>query len=96
MSPTPAPPPQPPAVTTQKISVSMPTDIMIELRETVGRGQVSQFIATAVRHELRRAAMAKWLAETADEFEPADQRYAAEIEDAFARLEEELGTGRTD
>lgn len=95
MSSTPVPPPQPPAVTTQKISVSMPTDIMVELRETVGRGQVSQFIATAVRHELRRAAMAKWLAETADEFEPADVTYAAEIEDAFEQLEAELGTGRT-
>jgi Arc/MetJ-type ribon-helix-helix transcriptional regulator len=87
------PPSQPPATTIQKISVSMPTEMVVELRETVGRGHVSEFITTAVRHELRRAAMAKWLEETEQEFGPADATYAAEMEETFSRLAADMESG---
>lgn len=64
----------------RKISVSLPADLEDELRDRAGAGNVSPYIAAAVRHQLeqdRLADLVSWL----------DETYGAVPEESIARAE---------
>ncbi|MEU6861740.1 hypothetical protein ABZ924_00465 [Streptomyces sp. NPDC046876] len=51
------------AGTTENISVSMPTDLVAEIRSRAGRRGVSGYITEAVRHQLAMDGLAEIVAE---------------------------------
>ncbi|QDY78725.1 hypothetical protein [Streptomyces qinzhouensis] len=58
---------QPRAGTTENISVSMPADLISELRARTGRRGVSGYIAEAVRHQLAMDGLAEIVASHEEE-----------------------------
>ncbi|MEV5599252.1 hypothetical protein [Streptomyces sp. NPDC052496] len=53
----------PRAGTTENLSVSMPTDLVSELRSRAGRRGVSSYITEAVRHQLAMDGLAEIVAD---------------------------------
>lgn len=70
-----------------KLSVSLPDDVVQDLKE-VAHGNVSAFVATAVRNELDRLRLQSFVAELEDEVGPVDEtevaRYSAMLAAAAA------------
>lgn len=86
------PPPEPPqnSPVYDKISVSMPREMIIELKEIVGKGGVSQYITETIAERMRRDAMREWLREAEASGATYDEEYAAEIDAAFERAAESM------
>lgn len=96
MTPPIPPPPVPPEPTGtyQKISVSMPTEILVSLRDVAGRGNVSPYVTQAVRERLQRDYVAAWLERAARESGPPDEEFAAQLEAGYAEaLESWMASG---
>lgn len=70
-----------------KLSVSLPDDLVSDLRE-VARGNVSAFVAAAVRNELDRRRLHVLVRELEDEVGPVDEaevaRYSAMLAEVNA------------
>lgn len=69
-----------------KISVSLDDDLLAELKEAAG-SNVSGFIASAVRRQLRRKELDAFLSELEDELGPPSEDELAEAAAAFDRVE---------
>lgn len=68
-----------------KISVSLEDDLALALRREAA-GNVSQFVARAVREALARAQMLRALDELDEEFGPVDPAIQEEVDELFAEL----------
>ncbi len=66
-----------------KLSVSLPDDLVQDLKE-VARGNVSAFVAAAVRNELDRRRLHAFVAELVDELGPSDEGEVARYSEMFA------------
>jgi post-segregation antitoxin (ccd killing protein) len=66
-----------------KLSVSLPDDLVQDLKE-VARGNVSAFVAAAVRNELDRRRLHAFVAELVDELGPSDEAEVARYSEMFA------------
>ena len=66
-----------------KLSVSLPDDLMEDLR-AVAHGNVSAFVTAAVRRELDRRRLLAFVAELEEELGPADQTEVARYAEMFA------------
>ncbi len=53
---------------TETIAASVPSELGKEVRERVGKGEFSRFVARALRHELVRLNRAKFVADFEAEF----------------------------
>ena len=69
-----------------KISVSLDDELLAELKEAAGNN-VSGFIASAVRRQLRRKDLEGFLSELEQELGPPSQDELAEAAAAFDRTE---------
>ena len=63
---------------TAKISVSVPAELVEAVRERVGAGHLSSFVARAMRHELEREQLGTWLQELDAEHGPVPPELLAE------------------
>lgn len=79
------------AVPTDKLSATVETDLLAEVRQRAGRRGLSAFVSQALRHELDRAALRDLLNELALEIGPPDEEMVAE---AGAVLDELSRTSR--
>ncbi len=79
-----------------KLSISLPDDLVQDLRE-VAHGNVSAFVAAAVRNELDRQRLHAFVQELVDEVGPVDEaevaRYSAML--AAASAATKAGGGET-
>jgi len=66
-----------------KLSVSLPDDLVQDLR-AVSPGNVSAFVATAVRHELDRRRLHTFVEELVDELGPSDEAEVVRYNELFA------------
>jgi hypothetical protein len=66
-----------------KLSVSLPDDLVRDLK-AVAPGNVSAFVATAVRHELDRRRLHAFVGELAAELGPSDEAEVARYNELFA------------
>jgi post-segregation antitoxin (ccd killing protein) len=77
-----------------KLSVSLPDDLVQDLKE-VAHGNVSAFVAAAVRNELDRLRLHAFVAELEDQVGPVDEtevaRYSAMLAAASAASEADGG-----
>lgn len=69
-----------------KISVSLDDELLAELKEAAG-SNVSGFIASAVRRQLRRKDLEAFLSELGEELGPPSEDELAEAAAAFDRAE---------
>ena len=76
-----------------KISVSLDDDLLAELKQAAG-SNVSGFIASAVRRQLRRKDLEALLSELEEELGPPSERELAEAAAAFDRAEAAGPRGR--
>ncbi|MDE3205654.1 MAG: hypothetical protein KGQ66_15715 [Acidobacteriota bacterium] len=67
-----------------KLSVSVPDDVVAELRG-LAEGNVSAFVTAAIRHEVDRRRLFGFLAELDDELGPLDDSEVATFMDVFAQ-----------
>ena len=72
-----------------KLSISVPDDLVEDLRRVAG-GNVSAFVTTAIRHEVDRRRLFSFLDEMEQELGPVDDEEVAYFADVFAE------TARTD
>jgi post-segregation antitoxin (ccd killing protein) len=68
-----------------KLSVSLPDDLVLNLKE-VAHGNVSAFVATAVRNELDRRRLHAFVQELVDELGPSDEAEVARYSAMFAEI----------
>lgn len=66
-----------------KLSVSLPDDLVHDLKEAAG-GNVSSFVTAAVRNELDRRRLHAFVDELADELGPLDEAEVARYNEMFA------------
>jgi Arc/MetJ-type ribon-helix-helix transcriptional regulator len=59
---------------TETIAASVPTALVKEIREQVGKGEFSRFVAQALRHELVRLNRAKFIADFESGFGALDKK----------------------
>lgn len=71
-----------------KISVSLPDDLVRDL-QAVARGNVSAFVAEAVRNELDRLRLHAFVRELVAELGPSDEAEVAEVRALFAEVDKE-------
>ena len=71
-----------------KISVSLPDDLVQDL-QAVARGNVSAFVAAAVRSELNRQRVHALVQELVAELGPSDEAEVAEVRALFAKVDAE-------
>ena len=69
-----------------KISVSLDDELLAELKEAAG-SNVSGFVASAVRRQLRRKDLEAFLSELAEELGPPSEVELADAAAAFDRAE---------
>jgi post-segregation antitoxin (ccd killing protein) len=77
-----------------KLSVSLPDDLVQDLR-AVAPGNVSAFVATAVRHELDRRRLHAFVEELVSELGPSDEAEVARYSELFAASATTAEAGRT-
>jgi post-segregation antitoxin (ccd killing protein) len=68
-----------------KLSVSLPDDLVQDLKE-VAHGNVSAFVAAAVRSELDRRRLHTFVQELVDELGPSDEAEVARYSEMFAAM----------
>jgi post-segregation antitoxin (ccd killing protein) len=68
-----------------KLSVSLPDDLVQDLKQ-VARGNVSAFVAAAVRNELDRRRLHAFVQELVDELGPSDEAEVARYSEMFAAI----------
>ena len=66
-----------------KLSVSLPDDLVRDLK-AVAPGNVSAFVATAVRHELDRRRLHAFVGELVAELGPSDEAEVVRYNELFA------------
>jgi len=66
--------PKPTEGVTETIAASVPTALVKEVRERVGKGEFSRFVARALRHELVRLNRAKFIADFEEQFGVLDKK----------------------
>lgn len=71
-----------------KISVSLPDNLVVEL-QAVAHGNVSAFVAAAVRNELDRRRLHTLVQELEAELGPADEAEVAKFRALFAKIDAE-------
>jgi post-segregation antitoxin (ccd killing protein) len=76
-----------------KLSVSLPDDLVRDLK-AVAPGNVSAFVAAAVRHELDRRRLHAFVEELIDELGPSDEAEVARYNDLFAASAAAAEAGR--
>lgn len=59
---------------TETIAASVPSSLVKEVRERVGKGEFSRFIARAMQHELVRLNRSKFVADFEEKFGVLDQK----------------------
>lgn len=69
-----------------KLSVSLPDDIVRDIKE-VARGNVSAFVAAAVRNELDRRRLRVLVQEMEDELGPVDETRVSQIRAMVAEID---------
>ena len=68
-----------------KLSVSLPDDLVLDLK-AVAHGNVSAFVAAAVRNELDRRRLHAFVQELVDELGPSDEAEVARYSEMFAAI----------
>jgi post-segregation antitoxin (ccd killing protein) len=68
-----------------KLSISLPDDLVEDLRQAA-RGNVSAFVAAAVRNELDRLRLHAFVQELVDELGPSDEAEVARYSEMFAAI----------
>jgi post-segregation antitoxin (ccd killing protein) len=76
-----------------KLSVSLPDDLVQDLK-AVAPGNVSAFVAAAVRHELDRRRLHSFVEELIDELGPSDEAEVARYNALFAASAAAAEAGR--
>lgn len=76
-----------------KLSVSLPDDLVQDLK-AVAPGNVSAFVAVAVRHELDRRRLHAFVEELMDELGPSDEAEVARYSELFAASAAAAQAGR--
>lgn len=69
----------------KKYSVSLPEDLAEGIRERVGSGGFSSYVAGAVRRQAELDGLAELVAAYEDEHGPIPEEYVAQAEEAFQR-----------
>lgn len=67
-------------VTTGKLSATVDSELLAEVRSRAGVRGLSAFVSRALRHELDRAALRELLDELAEELGPPDEKMVAEAD----------------
>ncbi|MGH7281110.1 MAG: hypothetical protein ACRELY_06270 [Polyangiaceae bacterium] len=68
-----------------KLSVSVPGELAKAVRKTVGSRGLSKFVARAMRHELERENLGKFLAELESELGPIPEKELARARAAWRK-----------
>lgn len=65
---------KPVAGATETIAASVPSALVREVRQHVGKGEFSRFVASALRRELVRLNRARFISDFESEFGPLDKK----------------------
>jgi hypothetical protein len=68
-------------VSTERITITVPTDVLDELRREVGPGAVSAFVAEAIRERLKVDRVKELLAWLDERYGPVPEDVKAEVDE---------------
>jgi hypothetical protein len=68
-------------VSTERITITVPTDVLEELRREVGPGEVSGFVAEAIRERLKVDRVKELLAWLDEQYGPVPEDVKAEVDE---------------
>ena len=63
----------------QQLSITVPTDVLSQVRARVGPRGVSAFLTRAAQRELHRDALGQWLAQMDEEHGPVSAELEAQV-----------------
>jgi hypothetical protein len=64
----------------KKVSVTLPADLLDEIRERVGPGNLSRYLTEAAEQKRRHEALDEWIARMEDEHGPIPEHAVEEAE----------------
>jgi Arc/MetJ family transcription regulator len=81
---------------TEKVSLTLDEELLVEAREVVGARGLSSYVNRALRQQLQHDRLAGLLAELEQEHGPIDPRVLAEVREAWPTPQERVAKHRDD